>query len=103
VTQIYDADCQYLENDSVFAVKDSLTVKYKPTTNKNRADVELEVSGCRSYLEISPGARSADIALLDINAILVLPGMRNHVHMTTVRLCFGSRERIMSEGQTHGG
>jgi len=30
VTQIFDRNNQYLENDSVFAVKDSLIVDFKP-------------------------------------------------------------------------
>ena len=64
VTQIYDADCQYLENDSVFAVKDSLTVKYKPTTDKNRADVELEVSGCRCRCYVGDLAQAPEVLIL---------------------------------------
>jgi hypothetical protein len=41
---VYDADCKYIDNDSVFGVKDSLTVKFTESSDKKRADTELEVS-----------------------------------------------------------
>jgi hypothetical protein len=44
VTQVYDADCKYIDNDSVFGVKDSLIVKFTECSDKKRADTELEVS-----------------------------------------------------------
>jgi len=41
-TQIFDGDSQYLENDSVFAVKDSLTVTFKERKNDPQARWELQ-------------------------------------------------------------
>lgn len=40
ITQIYDADTKYLDNDSVFAVKESLIGKMHPS---KREGVELEM------------------------------------------------------------
>lgn len=42
VTQIFDCDSQYLGNDSVFAVKDSLTVTFVPRKDDPLAAAELE-------------------------------------------------------------
>ncbi|PSR97680.1 hydroxyquinol 1,2-dioxygenase [Coniella lustricola] len=42
VTQIFDRKTQYLENDSVFAVKDDLVVDFKPITGHSKASLELE-------------------------------------------------------------
>jgi catechol 1,2-dioxygenase len=42
VTQIFDSDSGYLENDSVFAVKDGLTVKFVPRKGDPKAEWELE-------------------------------------------------------------
>ncbi|KAG4440148.1 hypothetical protein IFR05_004357 [Cadophora sp. M221] len=41
-TQIFDKDDQYLENDSVFAVKESLIVDFKPLKGNPKATLELE-------------------------------------------------------------
>jgi catechol 1,2-dioxygenase len=41
-TQIFDKHSKYLENDSVFAVKDSLVVEFMPRGNDDKADLELE-------------------------------------------------------------
>lgn len=41
-TQIFDKDSKYLENDSVFAVKDSLTVEFVPRKGDKEAALELE-------------------------------------------------------------
>ncbi|KAL3418608.1 catechol dioxygenase [Phlyctema vagabunda] len=41
-TQIFDSKDQYLENDSVFAVKDSLVVDFKPLEGNPKATLELE-------------------------------------------------------------
>ncbi|KAJ5888232.1 Intradiol ring-cleavage dioxygenase core [Penicillium taxi] len=40
-TQIFDAKSKYLENDSVFAVKDSLVVDFIPRDGDARAELEL--------------------------------------------------------------
>ncbi|KAI5465023.1 Intradiol ring-cleavage dioxygenase [Mariannaea sp. PMI_226] len=42
VTQIFDSDSDYLGNDSVFAVKDSLTVTFTPRKGDPQAELELE-------------------------------------------------------------
>ncbi|KAI6749499.1 hypothetical protein HG530_014913 [Fusarium avenaceum] len=42
VTQIFDSDSGYLDNDSVFAVKDGLTVTFTPRKDDPQADWELE-------------------------------------------------------------
>lgn len=41
-TQIFDKDSKYLDNDSVFAVKDSLIVEFLPRENDDKATYELK-------------------------------------------------------------
>ncbi|GFP59872.1 catechol 1,2-dioxygenase [Trichoderma asperellum] len=41
-TQIFDRDSKYLEDDSVFAVKDGLTVEFKPRKGDSQAEWDLE-------------------------------------------------------------
>ncbi|KAG6034221.1 hypothetical protein E4U41_006653 [Claviceps citrina] len=41
-TQIFDKDCKYLANDSVFAVKDELSVAFVPREGDGQAALELE-------------------------------------------------------------
>lgn len=41
VTQIFDQDSKHLEDDSVFAVKDALKVKFEPRKNDEQAEWEL--------------------------------------------------------------
>lgn len=41
-TQIFDDAGPYLVDDSVFAVKDSLLVKFKPRKNDPKATLEVE-------------------------------------------------------------
>jgi catechol 1,2-dioxygenase len=41
-TQIFDSVDKYLDNDSVFAVKDSLVVDFKPLKDNPKATLELE-------------------------------------------------------------
>lgn len=41
-TQIFDKEDPYLENDSVFAVKKSLIVDFKPLKGNPKATLELE-------------------------------------------------------------
>lgn len=41
-TQIFDSKDKYLDNDSVFAVKDSLVVDFKPLKGNPKATLELE-------------------------------------------------------------
>jgi catechol 1,2-dioxygenase len=41
-TQIFDKDSKYLEDDSVFAVKDSLTVEFVPRKDDPEAALELQ-------------------------------------------------------------
>ena len=40
ITQIYNSACQYVENDAVFAVKDSLVVDFKDA-GENKAELEV--------------------------------------------------------------
>lgn len=40
-TQIFDKDSKYLDNDSVFAVKDQLTVEFVPLKGDKNATLEL--------------------------------------------------------------
>lgn len=42
VTQIFDKNTKYLDNDSVFAVKDELVVDFKPVKDNPKATLELE-------------------------------------------------------------
>lgn len=41
-TQIFDKDCKYLADDSVFAVKDDLSVTFVPRQDDPQAKLELE-------------------------------------------------------------
>jgi catechol 1,2-dioxygenase len=41
-TQIFDKDCKYLADDSVFAVKDELSVTFAPREDDPEANLELE-------------------------------------------------------------
>ena len=41
-TQIFDQDCKYLGNDTVFAVKDNLMVAFQPRGGDPNASLELE-------------------------------------------------------------
>ena len=40
-TQIFDKDSKYLDDDSVFAVKDSLIVEFVPRKGDSKANFEL--------------------------------------------------------------
>ncbi|SHL07653.1 catechol 1,2-dioxygenase [Roseovarius marisflavi] len=42
ISQIYDADSKWLDNDSVFAVKDSLIGKFKPAPKELGTDLHFE-------------------------------------------------------------
>jgi catechol 1,2-dioxygenase len=42
ISQIYDADSKWLDNDSVFAVKESLVAKFKPADPKLETDLHFE-------------------------------------------------------------
>ena len=41
-TQIFDSETPYLDNDSVFAVKDGLTVTFTPRKGDEKANWELK-------------------------------------------------------------
>jgi len=41
-TQIFDKDCKYLGNDSVFADKDDLAVTFVPREDDAQAKLQLE-------------------------------------------------------------
>lgn len=41
-TQIFDSESKYLDNDTVFAVKDGLTVTFTPREGDPEAKSELE-------------------------------------------------------------
>ncbi|VVT58925.1 uncharacterized protein SAPINGB_P006453 [Magnusiomyces paraingens] len=45
ITQIYDSDCEYVKNDSVFAVKPELVVHFKPASEeiKSKYGVEFDL------------------------------------------------------------
>lgn len=66
-TQIFDAESKYLDDDSVFAVKDSLVVKFEPRKGDAQAEWELEYNvalakddekGTGSVPQVSSGAGS---------------------------------------------
>lgn len=42
MTQIFDKNTKYLEDDSVFAVKDDLVVEFKPIKDNPKATLELQ-------------------------------------------------------------
>jgi catechol 1,2-dioxygenase len=42
ITQIFDKDSKYLNNDSVFAVQDSLLVEFMPRSGDEKAKLELK-------------------------------------------------------------
>ncbi len=42
ISQIYDADSEWLDNDSVFAVKDSLIAKFKPAAKELGTDLHFD-------------------------------------------------------------
>jgi len=42
ISQIYDADSEWLDNDSVFAVKESLIAKFKPADAKHGTDLHFD-------------------------------------------------------------
>lgn len=42
MTQIFDKKTKYLEDDSVFAVKDDLVVDFKPVEGNSKATLDLE-------------------------------------------------------------
>lgn len=52
-TQIFDSDCKYLDNDSVFAVKDSLRVVFQPRKGDPKAKFDLEYN-----ISLAPESRS---------------------------------------------
>lgn len=41
-TQIFDKECKYLADDSVFAVKDELSVTFEPREGDTEAKLELQ-------------------------------------------------------------
>lgn len=41
-TQIFDKNCKYLKNDTVFAVKEELAVEFKPREGDAEAKFDLE-------------------------------------------------------------
>jgi catechol 1,2-dioxygenase len=41
ITQIFDRQCEYLDNDSVFAVKDSLVVDFQPLEGNHKAEFHV--------------------------------------------------------------
>lgn len=55
-TQIFDRKDKYLDNDSVFAVKDSLVVDFVPRKDDTKAAVELEYDVKLVKFEASSGA-----------------------------------------------
>lgn len=42
VTQIFDKNTKYLEDDSVFAVKDDLVVDFQPLKGNSKASLDLQ-------------------------------------------------------------
>lgn len=41
VSQLYDAACKYIDNDSIFAVKDQITVNFEPAAGRSKTDLYL--------------------------------------------------------------
>ena len=54
-TQIFDRKDKYLDNDSVFAVKDSLVVDFVPRKDDPKAAIELEYDVKLVKFEASTG------------------------------------------------
>ncbi|KAK5174355.1 uncharacterized protein LTR77_001435 [Saxophila tyrrhenica] len=50
-TQVFDNETEYLDNDSVFAVKDGLTVKFSPRKGDTKANWELKYNISMAPLE----------------------------------------------------
>lgn len=50
-TQIFDSESKYLEDDSVFAVKDSLVVKFEPRKGDPKAEFTLQYDVALSRTE----------------------------------------------------
>jgi catechol 1,2-dioxygenase len=42
ISQLYDASCKYLANDSIFAVKDALILKFEPAKGRGNADLYVQ-------------------------------------------------------------
>lgn len=59
-TQIFDKNSKYLDNDSVFAVKDSLVVEFTPLSGNEKAKLELKYDALLASKEVaaSQAARS---------------------------------------------
>lgn len=66
-TQIFDKDSDYLENDSVFAVKDELAVEFKPRKGDEKVGWNLEYN-----ISLAPegteGAGSAPLSTVGIES-----------------------------------
>lgn len=60
-TQIFDSETEYLDNDSVFAVKDGLTVKFTARKGDDKAPWELKYDISMAPLS-SNGAGSVPLA-----------------------------------------
>lgn len=41
VSQLYDASCKYIDNDSIFAVKDQIIVNFEPAGGRSQTDLYL--------------------------------------------------------------
>ena len=59
VTQIFDKNCKYLQNDTVFAVKDDLVVDFKPKTDDPKAQLDLEYNVTMALKKHHPNPNSA--------------------------------------------
>ncbi|HVI88621.1 MAG TPA: dioxygenase [Dongiaceae bacterium] len=42
VSQLYDASCKYIDNDSIFAVKDQIIVDFEPAGGRSKTDLYLQ-------------------------------------------------------------
>ena len=62
VTQIFDKAGEYLHNDTVFAVKDSLVVDFTPLQGNDKAEFELaydfKLASCDGAAKHSIGSSS---------------------------------------------
>jgi catechol 1,2-dioxygenase len=61
-TQIFDKDSKYLDDDSVFAVKDSLIVEFTPRENDSEAKFELKYDIMMAPID-QPGASGPENGL----------------------------------------
>jgi len=53
IMQVYDSACQYVKNDTVFAVRDSLVVDFKDVGD-NRTELEFNIVIPKKFNDVLP-------------------------------------------------